>query len=114
MRGGRARWANDNRFEPARRWQQDMIDDARWMIAVVTNDRHSVHSHDFKRCTIQLQIQIAIGGSVDETPELALARSDFNLRPQRAVDRIDFFCRLWCLGANIRTDFHALLQISGL
>src|SRR5438445_5517440 len=91
-----------------------MIRDTRSMIGVVPRDRHPVDGHDFERLTLKLQIQITIGGSIHETPELALARSDFNLRPHGTIDCKDLFWLLRFSTTNIRTEFNALLQLGRL
>src|SRR6267378_2788896 len=89
-----------------------MIGDMRSMMGVVLRDGHPVHGNDFKRLTLKLQVQIAVRGSVHETPELALARSDFNLRPYGPVHRHDFLWRLWLSTTSIRAKINALLQCS--
>src|SRR5438132_6166711 len=91
-----------------------MIGDTRPMIGVVQRERHSVHGHDFERLTLKLQIQITIRGSIHETPELALARSDFNLRPHGTIHRKDLFWLLWLPTTHVRTEFNALLQLGRL
>src|SRR5260370_37831692 len=84
------------------------------MIGVMLRDGHPVHCNDFKRLPLKLKVEIAIRGSIHETPKLALTESDFNLRPHRSVQREDFFWRLWLRTTNIRTEFNAMLQISRL
>src|SRR6266480_668797 len=91
-----------------------MIGSTRSMIVVVPRDRHPVHGHDFERLTLKLQIHITICGSIHETPELALARSDFNLRPHGTIHCKDLFWLLWLSTTNIRTEFNALLQLGRL
>src|SRR4029077_16719238 len=107
-------WTCDNGFQPARGWQQDVIDDARSAVRVVQGNRHSVHGNDFKCLPLKPKVEITICGSIHETPKLALTGSDFNWRPNRSIYCEDFFCRLWLRTTNIRTEFHALLQISRL
>src|SRR5438132_13182686 len=91
-----------------------MIRDTRSMIGVVPRDRHPVDGHDFERLTLKLQIQITICGSIHETPELSLARSNFNLRPNGAIYCKDLFWLLWLSATHIRTEFNALLQLGRL
>src|SRR5258708_22895222 len=66
----------------ARRWQQDVINDACSVIRIVQADGHPVHGHNFECLTFKLQVQIAIGRSIHETPKLALTGSDFNWGPR--------------------------------
>src|SRR4029077_4370089 len=84
------------------------------MIGVVPRDRHSVHGHDLERLTLKLQIQITICGRIHETPELALARSDFNLWPHGTIHCKDLFWLLWLPTTKIRTECNALLQFGRL
>src|SRR5947208_336444 len=91
-----------------------MIGDTGSMIGVVPRDRHPVHGHDFERLTLKLQIQITICGSIHQTPELALARGDFDLWPHGTIHCKDLFWLLWLPTTNIRTEFHALLQLGRL
>src|SRR5439155_15024860 len=91
-----------------------MIGNTRSMIGVVPSDRHPVHGHDFERLTLKLQIQITICGSIYEAPELALARSDFNLRPHGTIHCKDLFWLLWLPTTTIRTEFNAPLQLGRL
>src|ERR1700694_2654939 len=87
-----------------------MIGDTRSMIWVVMGDGLAIHGDDFKALTLKLQVHVAIRGSVYEAPELALTRSDFNLRPHGPVHRHDLVWRLWFCATNVRTEFNALLQ----
>src|SRR5260370_39688385 len=101
-------------YKPARRWQQDVISDARPVIRVVQGDGHPVHGNNFKRLPLNLQVEITVRGSIHETPKLALTRSDFNLRPYGSVQRKDLCWHLWLRTTNIRTEFNAMLQIGRL
>ena len=107
-------WTCDNGFEPPRRRQQDVIDDAGSVIRIVQGDGHSIHGNDFKRLPFKLQVKVTIRGSIHETPELVLARSDLNLRSHKPVQREDLFWRFWLRTTNIRTEFNAMPQISRL
>src|SRR6267154_24800 len=91
-----------------------MIGAPRSMSRVVQSDGHPVHGNDFKRLTLKLKVEIAIRGSIHQTPKLALTRGDFYLRPHRSVQCEDLFWRLSLRTTNIRTEFNAMLQIGRL
>src|SRR5260370_37356455 len=107
-------WPGNNSFQPAGRRTRNVICGTRSMVRVVPRDGHSIHRDDFKRLPLKLQVHVAIGRSIYDTPELAFARCDFNLRPYRAVHRHDLFWRLWLATTSIRTEVHALFQFGGL
>src|SRR5271168_2336188 len=84
------------------------------MIGVVTRYGHSVHGDDFKRLTLNLQVQIAIRGCVHDAPELALTRSELDLRLHRAVHREHLVRRVRLPTTYVRIEFNALLEIARL
>src|ERR1700730_5490746 len=91
-----------------------MIGDTRSMIGVVLGDGHPVHGDNFNRLPLQLQVHVAIRGSIHETPELALTWSVFNWRPHGPVHRKALFGCLWLPATNRRREGNALLQIGRL
>src|SRR5258708_32684516 len=88
-----------------------MTGGTRSMIRVVTGDGLAIHGDDLKDLSLKFQVHVAIRGSIHKTPELALTRSDFNLRPHGPVHRHDLLWSLWLPTTNIRPEFNALLQI---
>ena len=59
--------------------------------------------------TLQLQVDVAIRGSVHEPPELALAGSDLNPGPHGTVYRKDFFGSLRLSATIVGIERNALL-----
>src|SRR6266700_5701666 len=88
-----------------------MIGAPRSMSPVVQGDGHPVHGNDFKRLPLKLKVEIAIRGSIHETPKLTLTRGDFYLRPHRSAQCEDLFWGFWLRTTNIGAKFNAMLQI---
>src|SRR2546429_1027171 len=53
-------WTGNDRFEPSRWCQQQVIRGARRVVRFVVCERHPVKRHDFKCMSIKLQVQIAV------------------------------------------------------
>ncbi len=96
---GSRRWTGDDRFQPSRGGQQQVVGDTRRAFRLVVDEGHTVQRHDFECLPIQLHIQIAIGRGVHNAPELTLARRDFDSRSNAPIHGKYFFCCL-CFSAT--------------
>src|SRR5258708_10273469 len=78
------------------------------------SERHAVQRHDFEFLAIKLKINVAVGGGVDNTPELALARVNADGRTNLSVHRENsiYFIRLASTRRGLR--FNATQESGGI
>src|SRR5258707_160669 len=99
-------------FEPSRRCQQQVIGGACRSFGFVVGERHPVERHNFKCLSIKLQVQIAIGRGVHDTPELPLFGRDLDSRTKGPIDGKDFLDCLRFSPTSLRWDFYLMLEFS--
>src|SRR5258708_23671187 len=99
-------------LEACRRGQQQVIGGACRSFGFVVGERHPVERHNFKCLSIKLQVQIAIGRGVHDTPELPLFGRDLDSRTKGPIDGKDFLDCLRFSPTSLRWDFYLMLEFS--
>ncbi len=80
------RRASHDRLHSAGRCEQYMAQRAASGARVVESKGHSIQSDYFEGATVDFQIRIEVGARIHDSPKLALAWRDLNLRPDYAVN----------------------------
>src|SRR5882672_301195 len=91
-----------------------MIDCPRRMFGIVVRERHAVKRHDFKSLPTHLEVQIAVGRGVHDTPELPFSRCDLDPRSNCPVHGKDFFNLLRFSSAPLRWDLDSTPECAGI
>jgi hypothetical protein len=71
---------------------------------------HPIQRHDFKNLSIKLQIQIAVGRGVHDTPELPLFWPDLDSRANDSIHSKDFFNSPHFCATSLGWDFNLVPQ----
>jgi hypothetical protein len=70
----------------------------------MVSERHAIECDDFEFLPVQLKIYVAVGGGVDNAPELTLTGVNVNRRANFTVHREDsiYFFKLASAGRSLR------------